>query len=233
MQMDQVEFGCVRGHITIHYYRYDKNKDRTFINTSATVYWIKDPTFQMTDYVTLEVKSSESSFAKLNTSSSACYKSLSDQSMWFVYDIFQQEYESFGKIRYTLPMRLHCEDKKEGILYSVTMIYHGMTTGRASLIEITANYEHQALKPTTNFSMIGALTTLGSNLPIEILPTLTLSGEFKEEEIWKKVRLAELIEEGYNTEISDVQRFESYSDSDFGSDTNGSTGSFLGIISGR
>lgn len=206
--MKQVETGHVFGKILIHHYSYNETLDRTFVIASATAYWDEPPLFEMTDYISIVVKGADGDFAMTNASSSACYLRKDDKRPWFVYDIFTEFYQSFDDVRYKLPVNLVCgEEQVAHQLHSVTVIYHGMTAGRVSLIEVTAYYAHQAFKPGISFDLIGALArNVGGDSPIEVIPTLTLSGSFELRTIWQKIERAELMDNGFTSETADIQR---------------------------
>lgn len=208
--MRQIETSKMQGIVTIVHYSYDEEKDRTNVIVQLDASWEQPPLFQMTDLCSIVVKGSDASFAMINSSSSACY--LDQERYWFVHDIFELHYTSMDVVEYRIPTKLNCKDGSSGIIHTIHLVYHAIASGKISIIEATACYEHQAFTPNMNFSLIGAFTTLGSASPLEIVPTLTLSGNFPRKEIWCKVKRAELTAEGFDTSVTSVQQGVTQSD---------------------
>lgn len=191
--MNFLETGKMTGEINLVHYAYDVRLDRTYVTATATVWWIEQSQFHLTDRFLINVKGSNAWFAKLNASTTAIYRNRKTGQCKYVYDYFREGYNSFQTVAFTIPVELLCgEEESDYILYSVQITYQAVASTKVSIIEVASMYEHQIITLENNFSIIAALTPSLPISNIQIVPTFTTSPSFAMKNIWRKVLLGDL-----------------------------------------
>lgn len=188
-----LEQGRVVGEISIKSYFHDACLNRTFVVVVVDVIWCLKPTFHFTDYIRMEVKGSNGSFARINSSTTACYCDLDTKEVRYLHDVLQESYESFGVVSFRIPNHIVCNQGSQYLeIGSISLVVHMAASGLVDLSEISADYQHQAIKPDVEFSLIAAFAPNVGNNVISVIPTVTATPKIELRTMWRHIKRIEL-----------------------------------------
>lgn len=204
---DIFESAKVHGTILIKEYSYDACHNRTYINAVAQVRWSNLPNFHLTDYIRMEIKGSTGDYSRYNASTTACYRNVETDEVFFLHDVLKETYESFGVVSYKIPVQIVCNEETQSmVIESMSMVVQAYASGKVDLSEVSAIYQHQVIRTALEFSLIVAYVPSIGNSPISFVPTLTATPLIESKTMWRNIMKVELLETCEDNDETDQKK---------------------------